>query len=99
MLLLSVYVLFVPTPAGPALFAGSDKVVHLLLFALLAGTARWRFGGTPAVLGLVAGYAVVSELVQGALLSSRSGDVRDVVADLVGVAVGWWLATRSLRRA
>jgi VanZ family protein len=44
----------------------------------------------------LAGYAAVSELVQAALLSTRSGDVWDLVADLVGVAAGWWLAGRAV---
>jgi VanZ family protein len=98
-LLVSLYVLFWPDPAGGrAGFPGADKVVHLLLFAALAASARVRFGARPGVLAAVAGYAVVSELVQGTLLSaSRSADVYDVFADLVGTAMGWWLAGRLLR--
>jgi hypothetical protein len=97
-LVLSLYVLFAPRPGGDALFDGSDKVVHLALFALLAGTTRWRFGPAKAGLTAVAAYAVVSEVVQGALLSSRSGDPYDVLADLLGVAVGWLTAGWLLRR-
>lgn len=89
--------LFAPTQGGPQLFDGADKVVHLALFAALAGTARWRFGGGPLVLLAVAAYAPVSELVQGALLPDRSGDPYDVLADLVGVALGWRAARRARR--
>ena len=96
MLLLSLYVLFTPRAGGEGLFPYADKVVHLALFALLAATTRWRFGARPAGLWAVAAYAVVSELVQGLLLSTRSGDAYDVVADLAGVAVGWLLAARLL---
>lgn len=71
--------------------------MHLLLFALLAGTTRWRFGRGLLGLGLVAAYAVVSEIVQGALLTDRSGDPYDVVADLLGALLGWWVAGRLLR--
>lgn len=78
-------------------FAHADKVVHLALFALLAFTTRWRFGPVVTGLAAVAAYAVASELVQGALLRERSGDVYDVVADLVGVALGW-VAARRLQR-
>lgn len=88
--------LFTPSTGGPSLFDGSDKVVHALLFGALAATTRWRFGPGLLGLGLVAAYAVVSEVVQGVLLSTRSGDPYDVVADLVGAAVGWLLA-RLLR--
>jgi hypothetical protein len=91
-LLLSLYVLFTPRTGGEALFPYADKVVHLGLFALLAATTRWRFGRG---LWAVVAYAVGSELVQGMLLSTRSGDAYDVVADLVGVAAGWLLAPAS----
>ena len=89
MLLVSVYVLFWPRQGGATLFEHSDKVVHAVLFGLLAVTTRWRFGGRPALLAAVAAYAVLSEVVQGVLLPERSGDALDVVADLVGAAVGW----------
>ncbi len=98
-MLLSLYVLFTPTSGGPSPFEGADKLVHLVLFALLAGAARWRFGRSPATLAAVAAYAVGSEVVQGALLSTRSGDPYDVVADLLGAAVGWLIAGRLLARS
>jgi VanZ family protein len=72
--------------------------VHLGLFALLAGTARWRFGRTWAVAAVAAVYAAVSEVAQGALLPARSGDLLDLLADLLGVALGWLVAGRLLRR-
>jgi VanZ family protein len=94
-LVLSLYVLFWPDPAGGGSGPpGSDKAVHLLLFAGLAASARARFGDAPTVLVVVAGYAVLSELVQALVLSGRSGDLLDVVADLGGAALGWWLAGR-----
>lgn len=96
MLLLSLYVLFTPRAAGEGLFPYADKVVHLTLFALLAGTARWRFGAASAALLGVAAYAVLSEVVQATLLPARSGDPYDAVADLLGVAAGWLLARRLL---
>ncbi|MDP3714488.1 MAG: VanZ family protein [Mycobacteriales bacterium] len=88
--LLSLYVLFAPDPGGAPRFTGADKVVHVVLFALLAATARWRCGGRLPVWLAVAAYAVVSELVQGLLLVGRSGDPLDVVADLLGAGLGWW---------
>ena len=95
--LVSLVVLFSPSDGGVSLFPGSDKLVHLSLFAGLAATTRWRFGPLPVALAALGAYAVVSEVVQGALLASRSGDPVDVVADLVGVGLGWLAATR-LRR-
>ncbi|MDQ3611201.1 MAG: VanZ family protein [Actinomycetota bacterium] len=94
--LLSLVVLFAPSADGTPTFPGADKLVHLLLFALLAGTIRWRFGPALVGLGVVAVYAVASELIQGFALPNRSGDPLDVVADLAGVAAGWLLARRLL---
>ena len=94
-MLVSLVVLFAPSSGGAPPFAGSDKAVHLLLFAALAATARWRFGALLPALVAVAAYAPVSELVQALLLPGRSGDLLDVGADLAGVALGWTLA-RSL---
>ena len=93
--LLSLYVLFWPSPAGSDVAVpGADKLVHAGLFLLLALTARLRFGGLPQVLAAVLGYAALSELVQGLLLPSRSGDVLDLVADAAGALAGWLLAAR-----
>ena len=98
--LLSLYVLFAPDPGGPQTdLPGLDKVVHLSLFALLAGTARWRFGSAPGVLLAVLGYAVASEVVQALLLERRSGDLLDAVADGAGALLGSWVAHRLLGRS
>ncbi|MCW2607220.1 MAG: hypothetical protein JWO60_1913 [Frankiales bacterium] len=87
--LLSLYVLFAPDPGGPEGPPGADKVVHLALFALLAATARWRFGRSTTILLLVLAYAALSELVQALALAQRSGDVLDLLADSAGAALGW----------
>ena len=95
-LAVSAYVLFWPDPAGPdSGLPGADKVVHALLFALLAATARLRFGPARAVLLAVVAYAAVSEVVQALLLSERSGDLWDLLADAVGALVGWSLTRRT----
>ncbi len=90
--------LFSPTTPGEPLFSNSDKVIHYLLFALLAGTVRWRFGPVQRLLWLVFGYAAVSEVIQAVVLPSRSGDVVDVLADIAGASLGWLVAERFLRR-
>ena len=95
--MLSLYVLFWPSPAGAGVtLPGADKLVHAVLFLLLAGTAALRFGAGARVLAVVLAYAVASEVVQAVLLAERSGDDWDVLADGVGAVVGW-LAVR--RRA
>ena len=93
----SLVVLFAPSGVGTPVFPGADKVVHLLLFAALAATTRWRFGAAAAALGAVAGYAVLSEVLQATVLADRSGDAYDVAADLLGAVGGWLLARRLVR--
>ncbi|GGP49480.1 VanZ family protein [Saccharothrix coeruleofusca] len=88
--LLSVIVLFTPESGVPSSPPGTDKVVHCLLFALLAGTGLYaRLPRTPLLLTLV-GYAVASEVVQELLtVLGRSGDPVDGLTDVVGIALGW----------
>jgi VanZ family protein len=96
--LLSVIVLFTPESGVPSSPPGTDKVVHCLLFALLA------FTGLPAVgrrvlLGLV-GYAALSEVLQALIVPlHRSGDVLDALTDVVGIGLGWAVFTLLARRA
>lgn len=90
----SLYVLFSPSPAGGGGPYGADKVVHALLFLLLAGTARLRLGARWPVLAGVLAYAGLSELVQALALAERSGDLLDLVADTAGALAGWSLARR-----
>lgn len=94
---LNLYGIYAPSQPGPPMFAGADKVFHLVSFALVMGTgvlagirARWL------ALALLA-HAIVSELIQHLLLPDRSGDPVDVLADAVGVALGWLIARALLR--
>ena len=94
-MLLSLYVLFWPSPAGAGVtLPGADKLVHAGLFALLAATAALRFGAARRVLLVVLAYAAVSEVVQARLLAERSGDAWDLLADAVGALAGWYAVRR-----
>lgn len=88
-LALQAAVLYWPSTPEPAVAVpGLDAVVHLLVFAAAAWAGRWAgVPLRPLVAGLVA-HAVLSELVQHALLAHRSGDPADVVADLAGLGLG-----------
>lgn len=97
-MLLSLVVLFAPSGGGAPDVPGLDKVVHAGLFALLGATARWRLGAVKGAAVALVAYAILSELGQGLLLSGRSGDPFDVLADLVGAAAGWLLAGWVLNR-
>lgn len=78
------------TVEGPV--AWTDKVVHVLLFALPAA-AGLLAGLRPAYLLVpLALHAPISEALQHFVLPNRSGDPWDAVADLSGVVVGVTLA-------
>jgi VanZ family protein len=64
-----------------------DKLAHALVFGAVAWTAiRAGFRPVLVVVALLV-HAVVSEAAQQAFLPSRSGDVRDVLADVVGTVL------------
>lgn len=88
-------------PVGPpqsAWFPAADKVAHLLGFAvpvvLVLTALAWYAGATlrvrtgVVVLAVFAAHGVLSEIIQARLYADRSGDPADVLADLVGVALG-----------
>lgn len=93
-----VLVLYLPDP--PSVGGGdgplsADTLVHVAVFAAVAWTGR--AAGVPAVLLVAAlvGHAVVSEVVQHALLPGRTGDLTDVLADLAGVGLGLLVPVRG----
>ncbi|MDO4785149.1 MAG: VanZ family protein [Propionibacteriaceae bacterium] len=73
---------------------GLDKAVHLALFCIPAYLAR-RLTGSAWPMAVLLAHAPVSEVVQWGLVPYRSGDVLDLVADVAGVALGWWWAGRA----
>jgi hypothetical protein len=97
--LVSLAVLFAPAEDVPASPPGVDKLVHLLLFAVLAASGRWAGARAGVLGGLLVVYAAVSEVVQGLSALDRSASVADWVADVAGVAaglLGWaWAARRG----
>lgn len=96
---LSVVVLFTPESGVPSSPPGTDKVVHTLLFALLAFTGL--YARIPRVLLWLVLYAGVSEVLQQLITPlHRSGDVLDALVDVLGIGLGWAIAAavRSRRR-
>jgi VanZ family protein len=76
----------VVTVEGPV--SWTDKVVHLLVFAVPTYAVGRALGSVRAAVLIFAVHAPLSELVQHYALPGRTGDVWDAVLDLVGVAVG-----------
>ena len=105
MFAISLVLLFLPGPAVPSGPPGSDKVVHVLLFAALATTSLIARIPWWATLVWLTGYAAASEVLQATLPINRSGDVGDWVADVAGAVVAtaivaptlWWARRRVTR--
>lgn len=88
-------------PPSVGWFPYADKLEHLVGFGLpcflvllalhLHAATAGRAPGTRTVAlvgGLFVVHAVVSEIVQGAFYTSRSGDPFDTLADVVGTGMG-----------
>jgi hypothetical protein len=88
-LVVQMVILYSPEVAGAPPITGLDKLVHVLVFAAPALAALLVGISAPWALGVLAVHAPVSELIQHFALSHRSGDVLDVMADFVGIALGW----------
>jgi len=82
--------------ASPFFFTGIDKVIHgvmYLVFTLVVLNEyfrQYRFYWLPLILmstGILA-YSVCMEILQYLFISSRSGEVLDVVANLTGILLG-----------
>lgn len=98
-LLVTTYLFLTPLDHPPPGPEGSDKVTHLLLFAALALLGRYaKVPLVPLGVGLTA-YAVGTEVLQAVLPINRRGDVGDVVADLIGLALGLLITREVLKPA
>ena len=97
-------------PLQPSWIPIADKLAHALGFAvpvmliLLALAlrpplrSRWPTRGiTALVVGIFGVHAVVSELIQHVWYQHRTGDLLDVVADWVGIAIAVVLLRLILR--
>lgn len=94
------------TPAPPPQASlGWDKLNHLSAFAALAACTvfGWRDARTAqrALLLALLAYGGAIELLQR-LVSGRSGEWNDLLADAIGIVVGtrlarWWLRREAAR--
>lgn len=94
---ISVMILFTPASGVPTAPPGTDKVIHLVLFAVLMITALMARWTVPASVSVLVIYAAVSEVVQALLPLGRSGDLADAAVDVLGIALGWALFALARR--
>ncbi len=92
-------VLYTPNLGGSSPFPYADKVVHITIFAMPVMLAVLAFGRLQLAAVIAAVHAPVSELIQRFFVQGRSGDIGDVVADLVGVGVAVLVILIVRRRA
>lgn len=81
---------FVPITEIPNAFNLWDKVQHALAFTVLtiAGNLAYPRRMKLVYIGLIL-YGVAIEVIQSTLTSTRFGEVSDLFADGVGVAIGF----------
>jgi hypothetical protein len=87
-------VLYVPSAPGPPTGLPLDKAVHFAVFFAVAALGIRSGANAPWLICLLVMQAFASEVLQGTVLPARSADPWDVVADLGGVAAGWWAGRR-----
>lgn len=93
----NLYMLYAPKVPGPPAGIRLDLLAHFGSFAVLA-VAGLMAGLRPVwFVPVLVVNAGLSELLQATVLPNRSGDWTDLVADLTGIAVGWWIAAVLLR--
>lgn len=97
---LVVYLSLTPQPPAPLTFDNSDKVEHAFAYATLSfwfchlyvtGSSR------AVVIATLVALGVGLEYVQG-WTGYRSFDVMDMLADSIGVLLGWLLVSTPLGR-
>jgi VanZ family protein len=78
----------------------SDRVHHLVAYALLALIGAWAYRARTGLAVVLVIYGVAIELLQGAMGFGRHADVIDALANTLGVILGLALAlvARRLRR-
>jgi len=72
-------------PQELPLFEGADKVVHVAIFP------RQAFWLCFTLLLL---YGIATELAQEYMHMGRSGDPLDLLADALGISLGYWVKTQ-----
>ncbi len=92
-------------PTGWLTWPYSDKLMHLLLVGSLAfwfvmrwGDRRWTVAGLRVPLAVVAPFvlAAIEEGLQ-AFSPVRTAELGDLISDLVGLILFWWLGCRYLQ--
>lgn len=104
-ILIILYGILMPGDSVPSVpIPGIDKIVHMGMFFVLTATFSFEHllisKKLPPLIPLVLstfGFAVMTELMQGFLTTSRACDPKDLLADMIGVALAlicWHIANK-----
>ena len=77
----------------PFMFEGIDKVLHLSIFALLGFCFMAAFPKTKFLtyIQIMLLYGMLTEILQDEMGFGRSLEVLDLVADILGVMIGYFV--------
>ncbi len=88
--LVTVIMLLIPSHAIPSSFNFWDKAQHALTFFVLMFTGCIAYSRQSVFIGLaLIAYGTGMEVMQEYFTTSRNGDKMDIVADTVGVVIGF----------
>ena len=77
----------------PFMFDGIDKILHVTIFAMLGFCFVAAFPKVKFIyfFQIMLGYSILTEILQDEMGLGRSLEVLDLVADTVGVLLGYYL--------
>ncbi len=79
-------------------FEHDDKVVHAALYAVLGALLRWGSGRSSVAVAGGGLVGIVDEWVVQARVPGRHPDPFDLLADVLGAALGAWAVSAFARR-
>lgn len=79
-------------------FNGADKIVHIAIFALFGALFRLSFSKMSISLYCIItiAYGILTEVLQGVMNVGRSMEFLDLLADALGLGIGYLFAERFL---
>lgn len=77
----------------PFMFQGIDKVLHLCIFAMLGFCFMAAFPRIKFIyfIQIMLIYGMLTEILQDEMLWGRSLEFLDLVADIIGVLIGYFV--------
>jgi len=94
LLVVTAFLLLKPMGDGPKLFPHADKVIHMLMFFSLGMAAVLAFDYRKLAYFSLVLYGLLTEYLQSALTTTRSGSLEDWLADMTGLVLSYLIYKR-----